>query len=245
MKILSWNCWGVGQPRTVQELVHLVQVHRPKVVFLSETRQPCKVVENLKWRLGLRNVIIFKGRGKGGGLAVFWDESVQLDLIKLSHRHINVIIYELPNGTKWRSTFVYGEPCSQMRANMWELLRRIKNMRTEPRCMIGDFNECMWQSEHWSNRHRNKKQMKEFREVLSDFDVFDIGFEGTPWTFDNKHMGAKNVKVRLDRAIASDSWSRIFPEARLRHLVSSRSDHCPILLSLVKDSDNPLTPFSK
>jgi hypothetical protein len=54
---------------------------------------------------------------------------------------------------------------------------------------------------------------------------------GLPWTFDNKQKGDRNVKVRLDRAVASPAWSAIFPEHRLHHLVSSRSDHCPILLS--------------
>jgi hypothetical protein len=43
------------------------------------------------------------------------------------------------------------------------------------------------------------------------------------------------VKVRLDRAVASLSWSTWFPEARLHHLVSSRSDHVPILLELCRD----------
>ncbi|PNT75815.1 hypothetical protein BRADI_1g38244v3 [Brachypodium distachyon] len=71
MTILAWNYRGIGQPRTVQELVRLVHSHRPKLVFLSETRQRRDVVENLRWRLGLKNVISFPGVGKGGGLALF------------------------------------------------------------------------------------------------------------------------------------------------------------------------------
>jgi hypothetical protein len=68
--------------------------------------------------------------------------------------------------------------------------------------------------------------MMDFHEVLSHCDLHDIGFIGAPWTFDNKRKGDQNAKVRLDRAVASPSWSTLFSEHRLR-----RSDHCPILLS--------------
>jgi hypothetical protein len=43
------------------------------------------------------------------------------------------------------------------------------------------------------------------------------------------------VKFRLDRAVASSSWSNWFLEVRLHHLVSSRSDHVPILLEMCRD----------
>jgi hypothetical protein len=37
--------------------------------------------------------------------------------------------------------------------------------------------------------------------------------------------------------VASPTWSAMFPEHRLRHLVSSRSDHCQILLSADTDTN--------
>jgi hypothetical protein len=49
--------------------------------------------------------------------------------------------------------------------------------------------------------------MADFREVLSQCDIFDLGFTGALWTFDNKQKRDRNVKVRLDRACASSSWS--------------------------------------
>jgi hypothetical protein len=79
--------------------------------------------------------------------------------------------------------------------------------------------------------------MMDFREVLSHCDLYDIGFVGNPWTFDNKQKGERNVKVRLDRAVASPAWSLLYPNHRLRHIASSRSDHCPILLS-VESAEN-------
>jgi hypothetical protein len=71
--------------------------------------------------------------------------------------------------------------------------------------------------------------MAEFREVMSQCYVYDLGFSGALWTFDNKQKGDMNVKVRPDRVVASMSWSTWFPEVRLHHLVSSQSNHAPIL----------------
>jgi hypothetical protein len=45
----------------------------------------------------------------------------------------------------------------------------------------------------------------------------------------------KKVIVMLkcvDRAVATPEWTQCFPGARVQHIVSSRSDHCPILLDV-------------
>lgn len=185
----------------------------------------------------MRNCLAVDGVGSGGGLALFWDESFHLDLLSYTNRHIDVLVKEDRSAMQWRCTFVYGEPKAHERHNMWTLLRRIKPNSTAPWCLMGDFNEAMWQFEHFSEHKRKEKQMLDFREILSHCDVFDLGFIGTPWTYDNKRKGGYNVRVRLDRAVASQSWSVLYPQAQVRHLVSSRSDHCPILVQCTPDED--------
>jgi endonuclease/exonuclease/phosphatase family metal-dependent hydrolase len=120
---------------------------------------------------------------------------------------------------------------------MWELIPRIKPCHQAPWLMIGGFNECLWSSEHFSNLRRHAKQLLDFREVLSFCDLHDPGFMGLPWTYDNKQKGQGNVRVRLDRVVESSSWSQWFPDVQLQHLVSSRSDHCPVFLNLQLQQD--------
>ena len=236
MTILCWNCQGLGDPRTVQELTRLVHAHQPKLLFLSETRQNKFVVEGLRWRLGLKHVVSFHEPGKGGGLALFWHEDVKVELFKIGSRVIDVIVHEWPKNNKWRCTFVYGEPRTHLRHHMWTLLKRIKPMLDAPWLMARDFNEALYQNEHFSETKRGERQMMDFREILSHCDLHDLGFSGTPWTYDNKQSGRRNVKVRLDRAVACPAWSNIFPNCQVRHLVSSRSDHTPLLISLTQKS---------
>jgi hypothetical protein len=44
------------------------------------------------------------------------------------------------------------------------------------------------------------------------------------------------VRVRLDREVASTSWTNWFPGPCVRHLVTSTSDHLPILLDMESES---------
>lgn len=105
-----------------------------------------------------------------------------------------------------------------------------------PWLVLGDFNEVMWGFEHFSECERPERQMAAFRDVPDDCDLMDLGFVGLPYTYDNGRDAHANVKVRLDRAVANTRWPDLFPEAILHHLVSSRSDHCPLLLEIKKES---------
>jgi hypothetical protein len=82
MSILSWNCRGLGQPQTIQGLVRLIHTTSPKIVFLSETRQHRDRVSNIKGRLGMDNCLVVDGVGKGGGLALYWNDEVKISNLK-------------------------------------------------------------------------------------------------------------------------------------------------------------------
>jgi hypothetical protein len=83
-----------------------VHTHRPKFVFLCETRRNNVIVERLRWVLGLKHCVAHHEPGKGGGLALFWDESIEVELNKIGGRIIDVIVHDMPKGIKWRCTFV-------------------------------------------------------------------------------------------------------------------------------------------
>lgn len=100
----------------------------------------------------------------------------------------------------------------------------------EPWVIMGDFNEALWQFEHLSATRRGERQMQDFRETLEACDLQDAWFSGLPSTFDNRQKGDRNVKVKLDRVVSTRDWSHLFPAAEVIHLVSPRSDNCPLLV---------------
>jgi hypothetical protein len=201
--------------------------------MISESR-----VNQLRWRLGLKGCLAVDSKGKSGGLALFWDENIQVDLLSIDERYIDVSIREDPNGEAWRATFIYEEPRVEDRHRLWEIMQCLRTRSSDPWLVIGDFNEVMWQYEHFSETKRGEKQMEAFREVLDFCELRDICFSGVPWTYDNGKAGSRNVKVRLDRGVANQGWFCCFFDASISHLTSPFSDHCPLLLRVQREDAN-------
>lgn len=105
------------------------------------------------------------GVGKGAGIALFCDDSVDVKLLSYGSRYIDVHIRDDPHGPGWRGTFVSGEPKSHERHHMWILLKRIKRNSAELWMMIGDFNKTMWQGLHFSAAKRSETYNREFQKV--------------------------------------------------------------------------------
>ena len=233
---MSWNCRGIGNATTVRDLCTLVKEVGSHLVFLCETRQKVERIRHLRNRLGLKGFAGVSNEGMCGGLALFWHESVYVEVLNMNERHIDAYVRMTVDGPLWHVTFVYGEPCVENRHRMWSLLEDIRQSSNLPWLVMGDFNEVLWQYEHFSKRPRNESQMRAFRDALHSCELHDLGFRGLPHTYDNKREGWNNVKVRLDRAVADGNWRDVFSNAQLSHLVSPCSDHCPIVLQLSGDS---------
>jgi hypothetical protein len=95
---------------------------------------------------------------------------------------------------------------------------------------MGDFNETLYGSEHFSRTPRPEWQMRAFREAVEDCSLQDLGWTGVQYTWDNKQTGQANVKARLDRAFANAGFLQRFEHARVRHIVTVESDHCMVLM---------------
>ena len=84
MKLMSWNCRGLGNQRAMDVLSHLVQVKAPKILFLMETKQS---LEEMKWiqnDLPYRCMFVVPSIQRSGGLALLWMEEIELHIQMLS-----------------------------------------------------------------------------------------------------------------------------------------------------------------
>ena len=73
---------------------------------------------------------------------------------------------------------------------------------------------------------------REFVRWMEEMQLQDVGFVGHTFTW---RRGV--TEARLDRFVANVQWCEQFLNARVFHLPSYKSDHCPILLKLdVNDS---------
>ena len=103
MKLIAWNCRGLGNRRAVQELVDIVQAQDPMIVFLSETWSGHDRMEWVRGQLKFDGCFTVPSMGWGGGLALLWknEDMVWVDIF--SNYHIDAIVHG-GSENAWRLT---------------------------------------------------------------------------------------------------------------------------------------------
>lgn len=147
MKILSLNCQGLGQPKAVRDLRSLCELHRPDLVFLSETRLFYDRVDGLLRMLGFAHGLGVGSHGRGGGLALLWRDEVDVKLQSLDKLHIDLVVHDPVTAEKWRLTGFYGEARRDLRHRSWDCLKMLNGCGSLPWLCVGDFNEVLHASE--------------------------------------------------------------------------------------------------
>ena len=230
MSCLSWNCRELGNPCTVHELASLVRVKDPSAVFLMETWSNEEQLELLRCRLHFNNKLVVPSNNKGGGLALFWKNNLNLSISSYSCSHIDSVINPGTDNA-WRLSFIYGEPVTHKRMATWNLLRRLHNQHSLPWCCLGDFNEIIKNEEMQGRRPRPDRQMQAFRDAIDDCNLLDMGYSGFPFTWCNNRDPPHTTWVRLDRGLANMDWLQQNPLAIMEHIDVTNSDHKCLFMS--------------
>ena len=116
-----WNCRGAGKPATVRELRNTAKQLPPLFVCIVETQLEGSRVESLAETLGYNKGFAVSSSRRSGGIGLFWNDSIKLEVIGYSEYHIDVIVDDLVE-TKNRMTFVYGEAQVSERYKTWSML---------------------------------------------------------------------------------------------------------------------------
>lgn len=231
MKILSLNCRGLGQSEAVQEVHSLIKLHGPCLVFLSETRLFYDRVDGLLRSLGMHSGVGEGSFGRGSGLALLWTREIKVKMQSCDKLHIDVVVVDSDTDeVKWRFTGFYGESRREMCYRSWDLLRLLHGRSSCPRLCAGDFNEVLETGEQIGGNIRSESLVDGFRKAVSTCGFHDLGYNGLPYTWDNRQQPTNNIKVRLDRGLATQEFLDLFPDTSVWHVQTTESDHCCLLL---------------
>jgi hypothetical protein len=187
--------------------------------------------QNFMWSLGYAGSFAVSSVGLSGGLALFWLPQYTVSLKGFNSHFIDVAISS-DNEEPWRATFVYGEPRRDQRHEFRNSLCRLRSEWRGPWICCGDFNEALSHDEHVGARDRSESQMTLFRDCLDDCGLFDLGFSGLKYTWNNRKREEDHVKVRLDRAVANGDFTTRFDKYNVENIITTASDHLAILINL-------------
>lgn len=76
-----------------------------------------------------------------------------------------------------------------------------------------------------------RKQMEDFKVALERNGLVDLGWKNQKYSWSNMHKNDTFTKECLDRVVATSRWLSSFNNPRVEVLYTSKSDHCPIILT--------------
>ena len=230
MKMLSWNCQGLGRPLTVHNLKEICKSHSLEVVFMCETKNQPMYVMNILRKCGFMNNFLIDPRSIGGGLALGWKDDMKITVKDHDEFFIYLEMEDQVRSLIWNVFAVHLHSNKNLRQPQFERILQLISRTEANYIVIGDFNAITSAAEKLGGRMKATDSIDAFNNFINRGSMVDLGFVGYEFTWSNRNFGGTLVKERIDRSLVSVDWKANYPEAKLLHLDNNGSDHCPILL---------------
>ncbi|KAK9985961.1 hypothetical protein SO802_030912 [Lithocarpus litseifolius] len=239
MRIMSWNCRGLGKSSAILQCKNKALELKPDFLFLMETRLVSGKGKEVWEKCGFSEGWEVPRVSLNGGLILAWLPRKDLRVVFDSKNLIHINLLD-DRGIPLSITFVYGHPDHSKRGMVWQQLTSLQQWAYPSSLCIGDFNQILNKEEKFSFKHGSIPGVEEFQPVLRDLQLCDLIGSGQRFTWMNKREEGDFFMERLDRACGSVEWVNQYPFFSLKNLPILQSNHGPILLDLEVQ-----TPFRK
>ncbi|KAH7864841.1 hypothetical protein Vadar_034499 [Vaccinium darrowii] len=236
--ILTWNCQGIGRTLTNQALGDLVRKNRPSIVFLMESKNNKVKMETIRRTLGFDSSNYVDPEGLSGGLALWWNKDVEIEVELVSKNFVHAIVTDNSNKKVWAATFVYGCPSRAGREMIWDAIRDIAHFEILPWVCMGDFNQVLSVGDKLGGHIPSQRLISSFHDLISDCGLVDLEFKGPRFTWRNNRSGENFIMERIDMVFANSKWRELYDKAMVFVEPAIGSDHNPLIL-------NTDVPFNK
>lgn len=180
-----------------------------------------------------------------GRIWVGVDPSIwNLNVLRSSAQHVTCSVSNISGGEDFVISFIYGFNTAVERRVLWsEILDIQRDFISDSMawCLIGDFNVCLGPLEA-SNGINWSSSMLEFHNFVSQLGVADLQYTGALFTWWDCSLTSPVFK-KLDRCMVNVSWLSKFALSQAKILTRGISDHCPVAVSLGRDTERTRKPF--
>src|ERR1044072_1153632 len=189
MKLLSWNCRGLGTLQAVRALAGLIHSEDPDLVFLMETRK--KVFEMRKIRCLQHFEHLFgvdctgSGHSKGGGLCLLWRREIDVTVLSSSVHHIDFNLAPACLDVPVHISAIYGFPESQHKCKTWQLIQQLKSQNEVPWLCCGDFNDVLSPDDKKGGDPVSLSYLQYIYDAMAECSIADLGAGGEKFTWCN------------------------------------------------------------
>ncbi|GKB47601.1 RNA-directed DNA polymerase, eukaryota [Tanacetum coccineum] len=191
------------------------------------------------WALKRYDFASLNVNGKSGGLISVWNPDIFVKINIVQGDGFLAIV------GKWKGVDnlcilvnIYAPQDRLSKLSLWKNLWKLRWSIDGTWIFFGDFNEVRSSEERMSSAFY-PSMAANFNNFIHDSDLVDFQIGGRKFTYINSDASKLS---KIDRFLASSSFSEIWPIAHVTALPSEFSDHCPLILS-TSSSDFGPCPF--
>ncbi|KAL5538574.1 hypothetical protein UlMin_045893 [Ulmus minor] len=180
--------------------------------------------------------------GLSGGFFVAWRDGIDMEPVTMNKHIMSFLVFSSPGSAPWLLSAVYGPNSSMEKRLFWE------NIHLQTKCfsgawlIIGDFN-TIWSSTDCSSGSGMDIGSRRMRSALNNLGMLLIPASGGNYSGSNRRQGNRRIRSKIDRAVANEEWWRSFPNASIRMLPQTTSDHNPQILYCFGQNSFAKRPF--
>lgn len=156
MKILSWNCRGLGSSSTISQLKESLRLLKPELTFICETKRRREFVSKVCSQLGWEDRwFSVDPMGKSGGLLVGWGNGVTIYQIQHTSFSFEIEFEAAGSNGKMWAGFLYASIKDKERHDHWQHLLLGSRNWGDRWFLGGDFNEIREPEDKIGGRQRS------------------------------------------------------------------------------------------
>lgn len=92
MSLISYNCRGLGNPRSVGRLKTLLGKENSDVVFLMETKLGADRMSSVQNKLQMQKGYHVDAMGRSGGMSILWSDNVDINVLSSFSHYIDFTV---------------------------------------------------------------------------------------------------------------------------------------------------------
>ncbi|KAM2275370.1 hypothetical protein ACFXTI_033926 [Malus domestica] len=167
--------------------------------------------------------------GRANGLSLWWDDSVEVQVIFYSKNVIDVILWNVGDQCSVQITGVYGTSYRKEKVAFWGWMKNYFTPSNIPWLCAGDFNEFLWDHEKSGGVEVLYNRPRYLEDFMHSSNLMDLDFNGPSFTCRGMR-NAELVEERIDRALINGHWQALWPNSLVTHGMVMGSNHCPIII---------------
>jgi exonuclease III len=235
MRIVSWNCKGLGNPSKDEAVKYLLKIDPPEILLLQETKiegDTLLEINNQKWKKNAGKAI--SARGSSGGLATLWVKEIFYLESSFETQHwIFTEIRHIPSKIYLSLFNLYVPVRYSEKKDCWQPLADFLEIFSPSNIILArDLNLIFKPKEKRGGNSIRDDMLPFVEEFVHQWDLLDFKHLKGLYNWTNNRVGVDHISARLDRFLIQ---SRFLQERRIissKILPKLTSEHKPVLLIL-------------